>query len=124
MYTASDPEANAAVATTITWSTSGRDGGDFTIDRQTGVLTFRTPPDHERPADSNRDNVYEVAVRAHDGRNYGNFDVTVTVLAVNEGPKITGKDAFSYREKRHFGPIHLPGHGPRGRRVHVGPGRL
>ena len=97
-YTATDPEATGGVITTITWSVSGRDGGDFTIDRETGVLTFRTLPDHERPADGNRDNEYEVTVRAYDGRNYGTFDVTVTVLAVNEGPEITGRDAFSYRE--------------------------
>ena len=97
-YTATDPEATGGVITTITWSVSGRDGGDFTIDRETGVLTFRSLPDYERPADSNRDNVYEVTVRAYDGRNYGTFDVTVTVLAVNEGPEITGRDAFSYRE--------------------------
>ena len=98
IYTASDPEATGVVTTSITWSVSGRDGGDFTIDRETGVLTFRSLPDYERPADSNRDNVYEVTVRAYDGRNYGTFDVTVTVLAVNEGPEITGRDAFSYRE--------------------------
>ena len=97
-YTATDPEATDGVTTTITWSVSGRDGGDFTIERETGALTFRTPPDYERPADSNRDNEYEVTVRAYDGRNYGTFDVTVTVLAVNEGPEITGRDAFSYRE--------------------------
>ena len=97
-YTASDPEAIAGVTTTITWSTAGRDGGDFIIDRETGVLTFRSLPDYERPADSNRDNEYEVTVRAYDGRNYGTFDVTVTVLAVNEGPEITGRDTFSYRE--------------------------
>ena len=41
-YTASDPEAIAGVTTTITWSTAGRDGGDFTIDRETGALTFRS----------------------------------------------------------------------------------
>ena len=83
-YTASDPEATSGVSTTITWSSAGRDGGDFTIDRETGVLTFRTLPDHERPADGNRDNEYEVTVRAYDGRNYGTFDVTVTVLDVSE----------------------------------------
>ena len=37
-------------------------------------------------------------MRAYDGRNYGTYDVTVTVLAVNEGPEITGRDTFSYRE--------------------------
>ena len=36
-YTASDPEATGGVTTTITWSTAGRDGGDFIIDRETGV---------------------------------------------------------------------------------------
>ena len=97
-YTATDPEATGGVTTTITWSVSGRDGGDFTIDRETGMLTFRSLPDYERPADSNRDNEYEVTVRAYDGRNYGTFDVTVTVLAVNEGPEITGRGTFSYRE--------------------------
>ena len=94
-YTARDPEAVGGVTTTITWSTSGRDGGDFTIDRETGLLTFRTPPDHERPADSNRDNVYEFTVRAHDGRDYGNFDVAVTVEDVNE---ITGPATLSRPE--------------------------
>ena len=83
-YTAEDPEATAAVTTNITWRISGRDGGDFAIDRETGVLTFRTPPDYERPADSNRDNVYEVTVRAYDGRNYGDFEVVVTVEDVVE----------------------------------------
>ena len=94
-YTARDPEAVGGVTTTITWSVSGRDGGDFTIARETGVLTFRTLPDHERPADSNRDNVYEFTVRAHDGRNYGNFDVAVTVEDVNE---ITGPATLSRPE--------------------------
>ena len=83
-YTATDPEATGGVTTTITWSVSGRDGGDFTIDREAGVLTFRTLPDYERPADGNQDNDYEVTVRAYDGRNYGTFDITVTVLDVSE----------------------------------------
>ena len=95
IYTARDPEAVGGVATTIRWSVSGRDGGDFTIHRDTGVLTFRTPPDHERPADADRNNVYEVTVRAHDGRNYGNFQVTVTVEDVAE---ITGPAAITRTE--------------------------
>ena len=97
-YTARDPEAIGGVTTTITWSVTGRDGGDFTIDREAGTLTFRYPPNYERPADYNRDNVYEVTVRAYDGRNYGTFEVTVTVLEVNEGPEITGADSLSFRE--------------------------
>ena len=76
---------------------SGTDGGDFTIN-QDGELTFRFSPDYERPADSNRDNLYLVTVRASDGRTYGTLDIAVMVLNVNEPPTITGRDAFSYRE--------------------------
>ncbi len=94
-YTATDPEATAGVTTTITWSVSGRDGGDFTVDRETGALTFRTLPDYERPADHNRDNEYEVTVRAYDGRSYGTFDVTVAVLDVAE---ITGPTSLDRAE--------------------------
>ena len=94
-YTATDPEATVGVTTTITWSTSGRDGSDFTIDRETGALTFRTPPDYERPADANRDNVYEVTVRAYDGRAYGEYDVTVTAEDVTE---ISGPATLSRSE--------------------------
>ena len=67
-YSASDPEATGGVYHHHYLELSGRDGGDFTIDRETGVLTFRTLPDYERPADGNRDNEYEVTVRAHDGQ--------------------------------------------------------
>ena len=83
-YRATDPEGD-----TITrWNLGGRDGSDFNIS-QDETLTFRSLPDYERPADSNRDNVYEVEIRPYDGRNYGSFDVTVTVTPVNEAPTIT-----------------------------------
>ena len=85
-YSATDPESPS---TTITrWSTSGTDGGDFVMSEQ-GELRFRNQPDHERPADSNRDNVYVFTVRASDGRYYGEFSETVTVDDVNEPPTIT-----------------------------------
>ena len=85
-YTAIDPEdTNAQISR---WGTSGRDGGDFVMNEQ-GELRFRYSPDYERPADSNRDNIYEVTVRASDGRYYGTFEETVTVTPVNEPPAIT-----------------------------------
>ena len=84
VYTGSDPEGGAVTR----WALGGRDGGDFNIS-QDGLLTFRSLPDYERPADSNRDNVYEVQIRPYDGRYYGSFDVTVTVTDVNEPPTIT-----------------------------------
>ena len=96
-YTATDPEDPSASITR--WSLTGTDAGDFTID-ESGQLTFRNVPNYERPADSGRDNVYNLTVRASDGRNYGYLEVTVTVEDVNEAPTITttSKTAFSYRE--------------------------
>ena len=84
------------------WSLSGSDGGDFVIDPATGSLTFRNTPDYDRPADGNRDNLYQVTVRGYDGRAYGNLNVTVTVTAVNEPPAIrTGsRTEFTYSENR------------------------
>ena len=96
-YSATDPEDPSAVITR--WSLTGRDAGDFAID-EGGRLVFRNVPDYERPADSGRDNVYEVTVRASDGRYYGYFEVTVEVTDVDEAPTIasTSKTAFTYRE--------------------------
>ena len=96
-YTGRDPEDTSAVITR--WSLTGTDAGDFTID-ENGQLTFRNVPNYERPADSGRDNVYNLSVRASDGRNYGYLEVTVTVEDVNEAPTITttSRTSFTYRE--------------------------
>ncbi len=48
----------------IRWSVEETDGGDFVIDRYSGVLSFRNTPDYGRPADSDLNNVYELTVRA------------------------------------------------------------
>ena len=82
-YTATDPEGGNVAR----WNVGGRDGGDFFI-TQGGTLFLRSLPDYERPADSNRDNVYEVQIRPYDGRHYGAYDVTVTVTDVDEPPEI------------------------------------
>ena len=96
-YNAIDPEDPFADITR--WSLSGTDAGDFTID-ENGQLSFRNVPDHERPADSGRDNVYNFSVRASDGSLYDYLGVTVTVDDVNEAPTITttSKTDFTYRE--------------------------
>ena len=74
-YRASDPEGD-----TITWSLSGDDSRDFSIDRNTGELTFSNAPDFENPTDADRDNEYLITVEAQDdGFNTGTLDVTVTV---------------------------------------------
>ena len=103
-YTATDPEDPGAPITR--WSLTGTDAGDFTIS-ENGQLTFRNVPDHERPADSGRDNVYNLSVRASDGRNYGYLEVTVIVEDVNEPPAVTGTDTFTYRPRPRTPNSHL-----------------
>ena len=100
-YTAVDPEGS----TVTRWTLGGSDSGDFTITDSgqeggpyTAELTFRSPPDHDRPADSNRDNEYLVTVRPYDGRYYGSYEVAVTVTASNEPPVITGDDTRDFKE--------------------------
>ena len=96
-YGASDPEDPSGPITR--WGLSGSDAGDFSVS-EAGELSFRKVPDYERPADSNKDNVYSLSVRASDGRNYGYLAVTVTVDDVNEAPEITttARTVFAYRE--------------------------
>ena len=90
-YTATDPEGD----TSITWSLSGTDRGDFEITG--GVLTFKNPPDHERPADSGGNNRYEVTIQASDSNNKrGQLRVDVIVTPVNEPPIFTGPDSVEY----------------------------
>ena len=88
IYTGADPEG---AVSTISWSLSGTDRGDFNVDSNTGELTFRNAPDYEAPADSNRDNEYLVTVVATDQDSLkGTLAVTVTVYGVNEPPTVTG----------------------------------
>ena len=84
-YTAMDPEGD----TSITWSLAGSDSGDFDIIG--GVLTFKNPPDYERPSDSGGNNHYEVIVQATDSNNKrGELHVDVIVTPVDEPPELTG----------------------------------
>ena len=76
-----------AGGSTITWSLSGDDSGDFSIS-SAGVLSFSSSPDYESPADANTDNVYQVTIQASEGTSTGTLDVTVTVTNVNEGPTL------------------------------------
>ena len=92
-YSASDPDGDP-----ITWMLEGADAGDFDIDNS-GVLTFKETPDHESPADSNRDNEYLVTVKAtDDGGLSGRLNVTVNVTNVDEPPTLEGADSVDFRE--------------------------
>ena len=83
-YSGVDPEDPSAAITR--WSLTGADAGDFEIN-ENGELSFRNIPNHEKPADSGKDNVYDFSVRASDGRNYGYLPITVTATST-EPPEI------------------------------------
>ena len=95
-FTAEDPERKPGL--TYEWSVVGTDRLDFTV-TDDGVLSFAAIPDHEDPADSGGNNVYNVTVRARDSDGeIGVLPVTVTVTPVNEVPAITGNAAIDYAE--------------------------
>ena len=86
-------EGQTAVATviaidgdgdTITYElTSGADRSSFTIDADTGELTFNTAPDFENPGSADNSNVYVVVVTATAGGETASQTVTVTVTNKN-----------------------------------------
>ena len=51
------------------------------------VLSFKENPDYEMPGDRNRDNVYEVTVRASDGGLNTDYKVIVKVTNQEEDAK-------------------------------------
>ena len=67
---------------TIIWSLAGADAAAFGIDG--GRLRFASAPDFENPVDSDRDNIYLVGVRAHDGAQTDEHNVAVTVSDADE----------------------------------------
>ena len=95
-FTAEDPERKPGL--TYEWSVVGTDRLDFTV-TDDGVLSFAAIPDHEDPADSGGNNVYDITVKALDSDGHiGELPVTVTVTPVNEVPAITGNAAIDYAE--------------------------
>ena len=107
LFSADDTPATTAVSVTylatdpdglnVNLTLMGADGGKFAL-ISGGVLAFRAKPDYESPTDANRDNVYEVTVRASDGTMYAERMVKVTVTDANEAPAIMGRDSVNYAE--------------------------
>ena len=72
----------------LTYSLSGADAGLFTIDPNTGVVSFLVAPDFEMPGDDGGDNVYNIGVMATDGTRGRTQAVTITVTDVNDNAPI------------------------------------
>ncbi|PIB35276.1 hypothetical protein BFP72_07625 [Reichenbachiella sp. 5M10] len=94
-YTVTATDAN-----TVTYSLgSGNDEALFDIVSSTGVVTFKTAPDFESPADTDEDNAYVINVIASDGVNTVNQNVTITVTDVDDtDPVFTSVTAVNFAE--------------------------
>ena len=85
----------------LSYSLSGTDAALFTIDPNTGAVSFIAPPDAENPGDADRDNVYDIVVTASDGPNRTNQPVTITVTNVNDNtPSFTSADSVNVAENQ------------------------
>jgi hypothetical protein len=74
--------------TTLSWSISGTDAADFSMNSSTGVLTFATSPDFESPIDADTNNAYVVVVTLSDGSLTDTQTVTITITNANESASI------------------------------------
>ena len=84
--------ATDADGDTLTYSISGgADQALFSLESNSGALTFINAPDFEAPGDNNGDNVYAVEVTANDDHGGTTpLTLTVSVTDANEAPTLTG----------------------------------
>jgi len=80
--------------TTLLFSISGTDAGDFVMNANSGALTFAQSPDYEAPSDSNTDNSYVLIVTASDSSATDTQTITITVTDLNESA-ISGSPTVS-----------------------------
>ena len=81
--------------------TGGADQALFSINSNTGVVTFNNAPDFENPADANADNNYELIVTVTDsGGLTNNQTITITVTDANDAPTITSSATNSVLENQ------------------------
>ncbi|WP_422083634.1 gliding motility-associated C-terminal domain-containing protein [Ulvibacterium sp.] len=78
--------------------TSGGDNDLFSIDADTGALTFLASPDFENPSDNGADNTYDIEVIATDVDGSAALEISIVVNDVNETPEITSTATASFAE--------------------------
>ena len=75
-----DPDGDSVLFTL----SGGADHSLFSINAQTGTLTFTTPPDYENPSDDDGNNTYELEVTVSDGIHNVIQNLQITVTDLNE----------------------------------------
>ena len=82
--TTNDPEQES-----LTFSLSGTDADDFSINSSSGAISFISTPDYEVPTDANTDNAYELTFEVSNGTTTTLQELIITVIDVDEAPTIT-----------------------------------
>jgi len=72
----------------ITYRLGGVDFTLFNINANTGAITFKNPPDFEKPLDNGANNIYDLNVIANSGDLNTSQAISITVTNVNEAPPI------------------------------------
>ena len=98
--TATDPDITQRPTFSIvpTALGGGTDAVLFTIDANTGSLSFAEPPNFETPADANGDNVYEVTVEVSDGAGAVDTQAISVTVTNSDEPPTTVEDVASVSE--------------------------
>ena len=94
-FDASDPDNDD-----LSWQVEGPDRKSFDISDE-GVLSFKTSPDFENPADSNGDNEYRISITVEDDASPSLDDsesVSILVTNQNELSEISGDAQLSVQE--------------------------
>ncbi|MFV8225659.1 Ig-like domain-containing protein, partial [Christiangramia aquimixticola] len=65
-WDATDVDGETEENEKLTYALTGEDANLFTLNPNTGILKFLSPPDFEAPVDSNTDNIYNVTVTVSD----------------------------------------------------------
>ena len=89
---------------TLTYELSGTDKADFNFNASTRQLSFVSTPNYENPADSGRNNNYQVSITVSDGQYSATQDLSISVSDVNEAPSfaITNVDLSSAENNTGF----------------------
>ena len=96
--TATTIVATDDISSSVVYSiTGGVDQGDFTIDANTGVLSFASLPDFSSPDDDDGNNTYIVEVTADVSGVQDTQTLTITVLQ-DVAPVFTSSATFSVRD--------------------------
>jgi Ca2+-binding RTX toxin-like protein len=101
VYDANAMDADGTAAnSTISYSLTGADAGDFSINALTGEVRFLSSPDYDSPADANTDNAYAIVVHATDGFYDTLQNVTISVTNV-QGVTIVGNGGGNLVDATH-----------------------